>query len=390
MTKHNDKRDATQVDFDIHGQVGIRLLGPSPDDVRTVARQVGPFQAAMAREPDIVIRFVADIETGNLRYATLNTTAFSDNGFFVLRSRKRMAKALLALDQVGRNCEIVCETGIPAVPLLIQLVNMSFVRKGYVPLHGSGFTYDNVGIAVCGWAKGGKTEALLSFAAHGARYVGDEWIVLTPDGERMLGIPERIRLWDWHLSQLRALYRYVPGQKRRLFHAIRSLCWLKRNTPSFLNRTAPLKLLHEAIPALQRQMNATFDPELVFGEQTGPFSAKLDKIFLVVSHQGQSVAVEETDPLLVAKRMAASVRFEQWPLMSRYLEFSFAFPDRSNQFLEHVHELQYDMLCRAMTGKQTYLVHHPYPVAFESLYRAMKPYVEATNASVHACYARSS
>ena len=47
-----------QVDYDLHGLAGIRLIDASAGDVAAVTRQLGPIQASLTREPDIIIRFV--------------------------------------------------------------------------------------------------------------------------------------------------------------------------------------------------------------------------------------------------------------------------------------------------------------------------------------------
>ena len=49
---------AEVLDFDLHGLVAIRLVGATPRDAAAVARQLGPVQAVVDREPDLVIRFV--------------------------------------------------------------------------------------------------------------------------------------------------------------------------------------------------------------------------------------------------------------------------------------------------------------------------------------------
>ena len=82
---------------------------------------------------------------------------------------------------------------------------------------------------VTGWAKGGKTETLLGFMAKGAEYVGDEWIYISPDGKWMYGIPEPIRLWDWHLRKAPQYWsRVSPSDRvrlRALGLAVRSIKW---------------------------------------------------------------------------------------------------------------------------------------------------------------------
>src|SRR5918997_82180 len=117
---------AGHADFDLHGIVGIRLVGASPGDERAVADQLGPIRTpGLDREPDIVIRFV----------------------------------------------------------------NLTALAKGALPLHAAAFTYRGTGVVVTGWAKGGKTETLLGFMAAGAEYVGDEWVYLDANGRHVHGIP---------------------------------------------------------------------------------------------------------------------------------------------------------------------------------------------------------
>ena len=59
------------VDFDIHGLVGVRLVGPSPTNVAAVSAQIGPPSSSVLRRPDIVVRYVDHLSTGTLRYVDL-------------------------------------------------------------------------------------------------------------------------------------------------------------------------------------------------------------------------------------------------------------------------------------------------------------------------------
>ena len=78
-------------------------------------------------------------------------------------------------------------------------------------------TAEGVGVVTTGWSKGGKTEAVLAFVARGARFVGDEWVYVEHDGATVHGIPEPLRLWDWHLRQLPDLRaRIGRGERARL------------------------------------------------------------------------------------------------------------------------------------------------------------------------------
>ncbi len=359
-------------DYDVHGLVGLRLLDASPSDAAAVAKQLGPLQKRLERPPDIIIRFVEHIPTPELRLLGLDCCGFTADGFFILRSSKKSAKVKIAFEQIGKQCQIVCETGLRSVPLLMAIVNLTAMQKDCVPLHASAFLYNGVGIVVTGWAKGGKTEALLSFAKHGARYVGDEWILLSGDGKKMYGIPENIRLWDWHLNNLPHLRNQLKRETKLLFKSIHTL--------DRLQNKVPLQYLRDAMPALKRQLNVTLKPQTIFGLKCGPFVAKPEKIFLLMSHADAATIVTPTDPLGLARQMISSNRFELLPLMEHYLAFTFAFPELKNDFLENIHERQFEILSRAFAGKDAYMVRHPYPFSFEELFERMRPYCEAREA----------
>jgi hypothetical protein len=112
----------------------------------------------------------------------------------------------------------------------------------------------------------------------------------------------------------------------------------------------------------------------VFGESLGPFSMMPQKLFFMVSHDKPGIEVEPADPIQIAERMCASIRYEQLPFFSDYLAYRFAFPDRSNSFLEHVGELQRSLLIRAVSGKEAYVVRHPYPCSLDALFESMSPF----------------
>lgn len=359
------------VDYDIHGLVGVRLLDPKPGDALAVSRQLGPMQKPLARPPDIVIRFVERLQTPNLRLLGVEKNGFTADGFFILRSSKSKARVKIGFDQIGRGCQIVCESGLRSVPLLLAIVNLTLLKKDCVALHASAFLYKGAGIIVTGWAKGGKTEALLSFARHGGRYVGDEWIILSGDGRRMYGIPENIRLWDWHLGQLPHLRRHLKRDRRRLFKIIHAL--------DKLQARLPLKYLREAMPALKRQLNVQLSPQTIFGDNFGPLQAAPEKVFLLASHEQPRTWVEPNQPETIAQRMIASLQYEYLPFMEHYLAFAFAFPDLRNEFIESAHHLQSAILQRALAGKEAYTVWHPYPCSFEDLFEQMRPHCEASS-----------
>ena len=75
----------------------------------------------------------------------------------------------IPFEQIGEKCEIVCEQGTFGIPLLHYIINLTFLKKKYLPMHASAFSYNNQGALIIGWSKGGKTEALFSFITPAER-----------------------------------------------------------------------------------------------------------------------------------------------------------------------------------------------------------------------------
>lgn len=369
----------SRLDFDLHGVVGIRLVDAAPADVAVVRRQLGLLEQPLARDPDVVVRFVDRLPIPGLRYVEFGRTGFTEDGFFVLQSRKRDARVQIAFDGIGDCCEIVCQRGLRAVPLLMAIVTISALKCDCVPLHASAFVHEGTGVLVTGWAKGGKTEALLAFAARGAEYVGDEWILLTRDGRRMYGIPEHIRLQDWHLRQLPSAHAHVRASRRLLFRAIRGIDRAHGAVAAGgLARLLPVGLLAEGLPALRRQLNVQLDPRTLFPTAPRTHAASPDRLFLMMSHAEPTIRVEPIDAQEIARRMVASNWYEQQPLVSAFLAYQFAFPDRRNPFMERARALQGEILADALAGKDAFVVRHPYPCDLGALFDAMAPWCAAS------------
>lgn len=360
------------VDFDLHGLAGLRLIDAQPADARAVERQLGPLPQVLERDPDITIRFVDRVELGSrLRYLGAAEAGWTDDGFFVLRSRKKPVVVRIPMDRIGGQCEIVCERGLPAVPFLIAVLNLTVLGNGALPVHAAAFELDGVGTLVTGWSKGGKTELLMAAARADARYIGDEWVYLTTDG-RMYGIPEPIRLWDWHLRQLPRARQHISRTDRLKLRAIPALRRLDRATPRRIRRLPPNKLLHRAMPTLEGQLHVDVRPDRLFGE-LGDLTGRLDRILFVVSAAGPGTTVDAIDPLEVAARMRASLIHERLDLATLMLQARFAHPSLRNEHLETAEARQSELLDTVFAGRPAYLVTHPYPADLAALLEAVRP-----------------
>ena len=380
-----EHRKATQagseaIDYDLHGLAGVRLVDATPGDAAAVSRQLGPIRSPLDREPDIVVRFVDRLPTNRLRYLGAGEAAFTDDAFLVLRSKHKVpAKVRIPFAEIGDRCEIVCERGLPAVPLLVPILNLTVLARGALPLHASAFVYGGTGVVATGWSKGGKTETLLAFMQRGAEYIGDEWVYVSSEGDRVFGIPEPIRLWDWHLSQL-ADYRALVGRgDRGRLRALRLALALEGPLDSGASSSSfPLaRRLGRALPVLKRQLHVDVEPARLFGERAIAASAAFDRLFFVVSGESEKVIVEPIDPQEVAQRMRFSLAYERLDLAAYYAMFRFAFPGAASPVLDQAGELEQGSLERLLADKPANVVYHPYPVSIAALYDAMRPYCTA-------------
>jgi hypothetical protein len=356
-----------QVDFDLHGIVGLRVLDPQMRDVDTVIRQIGPLSAPLAREPDITIRFVDELpEPRRMTYAGWPDCAATDDAFYLLRGKDgAVARTLLPVDAVGGRCDIVCERRAGHVPHLLAVINMTALAKGALPLHASAFTYRGAGVLATGWAKGGKTETLLAFAARGARYVGDEWIYLTPDGG-MHGVPEPIRLWHWHVAQLpelRAGLRPITRARLRALPFVASCATALAGALPGL----PASVLRRAAPVLRRQAFVQVPPARLFGEEAMALHGRLDHVLLVASHDRDEVSIEQVAGASVAAHMLASLEEERAPFLQVYRQFRYLFPERRSGVVEESGAIERQLLEQLLASRPAHLLRHPYPVLLESL-----------------------
>jgi hypothetical protein len=358
-----------QVEFDLHGLVGIRLVDPSPGDVSAVSNQLGNVQAPLLREPDITLRFVNRLLTPPLRHLGFQKLGFTDNALFIYENGEDGGKVRIPFAQLGKKCEIVCESGLRTVPLLKPILALTALTKGYASVHASAFVHNGVGMLMAGWAESGKTTALLGFATRGAELIGEDWVLVSRDGQNMCGLPAMIKLSSSHLEIVPHVRRTIKlSSLLRLdtlhtFHRIQDAALGHRG-----NRTTIGKLLGRILSALEQRSCPAVAPQAIFGDRVGSLVGKLDKVFLMVSHDDPWIEVKPTPPAEMALRLAHLAQYEQIPLQEHYLAFKFAFPEATNPFIECSFDIHHEILSQALMGKETYTVWHPYPLVFSELY----------------------
>jgi hypothetical protein len=365
-------------EYDLHGIVGIRLLGASPADLAAVAAQLGPIQAPLARSPDIVIRFVDRLSVSEPMSLIGVDAAFDDNAFVILKGKhKSPIRVSIPFDAIGDQCEIECEHGAPAIPLLIAIINLAALGNGALPVHASAFRHAGKGVLVAGWSKGGKTETLLAFLANGAEYIGDEWIYLADGGHRMYGIPEPIRVSDWHLDDLPADTRRLSLRKRLRLATLRYLTnGLMALAGSGRADPAWKQLVRRLANLVEGQRHVHIAPRESFGARFGGLEASLDKVIFVGCHSSSAITTRRVSGKEVAARMAFSLQEERSRFTSYYRRFRFAFPDRDNPLIDGAEQLEREGLRKALEDKECHEVLHPYPVSIPALFDAVRPLIE--------------
>ena len=362
-------------DLDLHGMVAIRLENASAGDRAAVMRQLGPLPTGN-RDPDLVIRFVDRLpRTSRERLIGLDAAASSTQFLVVRGKHHEPVRVVIPFQEIGNRCEIVCERGLSAVPLLIPILNLMVLARGGIALHASAFRYRERDVLVTGWSKGGKTELLLGFAAHGARYIGDEWIYVNPDGVRIHGIPEPIRMWDWHLAQDAGLWGKLTGSARVRLRGLRLASGILGRAGRGNGTTA--RRLGRVADLVDRQRYVQLEPRAAFGERFGPLEGKVDTVIFIESHSSPATTVDVITGQEIADRMVFSLEEERASLRSYYRMFRFAFPEQASPLLEHASRIEQDRLREFLRTKPCHVVGHPYPPSFEALYDTVRPVLES-------------
>jgi hypothetical protein len=257
-------------------------------------------------------------------------------------------------------------------------MNMVMLARGAVPVHAAAFNYRGRGVLVTGWSHGSKTGSLLSFMAEGAQFVGDEWIYLSSERDRMYGLPDQLEARPWYLRELPAYRRGVGTADRFRISATAGLARaLAPLVPRSERRNSiAAKLIRQAHQLLLDQQSIHLSPPALFGANACSLESTLDVVIVAVSQDSADIVVEPVAVEHAVKQMAASILFEQGSLLSCYRKHLFAFPDRRNPLLDETERLYCEHALRALYGKAAYSMFHPYPVSTQALRSAIGPLLQ--------------
>jgi hypothetical protein len=355
-------RAAGEFDFDIHGFVGIRLLDAAESDVLAMARRLGARPAPLEREPDLVFRFLRRLNSRS----SARGGGITENGLLVAgRPRRGERRAVIPFDRLGsRPCEILCESGARAIPLLDPIVHITALANGLLPVHASAFSYRGTGALIAGWAHGGKTTLLLAFMADGAQYIGDDWVYLTNDGGRAYGLAEPIELAHRHVEHLTG-FRTSLDWRGRVRLRSSKLARMAADLPSDgarrLSRTAEGRLATHV------------DPRRIFGDDACALEGRPTKVFLILPDEADAVTIEPVGADRLARSLAFASQHERLRFMAGYLQFRFLRPNAANDLLDRLDALELEGLMQALKNKDAYVVRVPPSERGRAVYDAIRP-----------------
>lgn len=365
-----DEKLDEHIVLNIGGAVAVRLIDARPADVRAVRRQLGTLTPEVEEgSADVEIRFVADPIGGEATLIGKDDAARAGDEFLLMRGRHRFAFALGADGAI----RIRARHDSGEIPLLVPLLSAAAADRGLIPLHASAFVWKGRSVLLSGWSKGGKTEALLPFMERGAAFVGDEWLFMAPDEPVVSGIPEPIRIWDWHLEDLPALTGRLTGRERTRLTGWRTAAGLFRR----LGRAS--SILTRVADQADKQRYVQIDPARGFGADRYVPRTPVDVVFLLQSSTAPGVRVAAADPATVARRIAASTTFEHLRVLEAELKQQYGFPERAHRLWEAVEARTAELESR-LAGLPVFEVTHPYPVPTGDLFDAMVPFVEGAGA----------
>lgn len=379
MTAGTIKEHEVSVDLSLYGILRLRLVDPLDKHIDYLSNRLGATLST-SNDPDLTIRFVAELEPGPTARIGLVSAAYSDTGFYLIDPDTGRIDARIPFGELDTSPEVLCRSDLRSPPLLMELIRLLLVTKDHVAVHASGFSFKGLGILAMGWAKGGKTGAMLAFAKKGAAYVGDEWVILTPGASRMYGFPKPIGVAEPYLSELPDAAADVTIKHRLWFGVVHLLERLQaRWKDAPLGRLLPRKTLSRALPHLQRRLRVWVHPGRIFETLASDVGVPPRVLVLMLDDDGHGVDVSEANPSELARRMSSVSSFEWRELRQAYHAYRFAFPNRTDALIEGIEAAESRLLQEAFAGKSSFYVTHSYPGTPDDLFAAIEPYLFTSN-----------
>ncbi len=352
------------LDIDLFGLLRIRLHDAHPRHVEHVARLFGAELQAAEGDAHLSIHFDGPRPAEELVVLAGPDAGVVDGEFVLLRGDGRVH---LPLDTLDERATIRCSEGVDALPQLVPIVNAIFVGLGILPLHASTVELDGVGVAIAGWSKGGKTEALLALMSAGGTPIADEWTYVDPTTRMAHGGMGPVRLTANHLGELRALRAQVPPRRRARMAVGGAASGAYRSVPLRLWRgLRPLRWIHRFAAPMESLAGTEVSLDRLGGSRQAR-QVRLDRIVLVVSGEGEATTRSTIDAPSAAERMVAAHMHHRLGLLELYETFRFCRPNARSQLLESLEQRERTMLRELFGDREVTVITHPHPASIPPL-----------------------
>jgi hypothetical protein len=372
------------VDYDIHGLLGVRLIDPAASLARAAARQLNPLRpAALGHDPDLSISHFAGFDRASaykLGDAGDGQECWFNESEFTLAYGDTDLN--IPFDSIGNSFTIRCTPNGNMRKLFIDYVRpalqISLLAKGALGLHSAAVSYKGKGILLAGWAESGKTEAMMGFLQAGASFVSDKWTIVNGDGPSILHFPTPITVRHWMIN-------LIPGLRHRLKGSERLRARAAGIAGSLLatGLSGRVPVLREAKGLADLGGRVSVTPSQLFGNSDGKRSrwgmspsAPLDRLFLLMTTGEDRITVQQAETREVARRLADCAAYERRAFLGLYRRFRYALPGRRNPLVEEVWDRETELLTKALDSKQVFAVHVPFPFNPRALHEAIGPYCE--------------
>lgn len=353
--------EAEGTDFGVAGVLQVITRGDRQDDRAAVGRDIGRTDSGRDRAPDVTIRFVDELSPSRLRVLDGGWTGYGDDGVYFLDPSTHAPLAHVSQGDRWGEALILCRRGLGRIPFLSATLDLAALFHQWAPVHGSAWvTPEGKGVLVAGWAHSGKTGALLSACEGGASLVGDDRILLSRTGSRMIGMGRPVVVKDWHMAQLRLAplgrrsFRRVLARAAPIFDA-----WPGGAAPGGVSRLAT-----KALGRFRRGLDVEVPPDRISVPAVDP---RVDVLIILETHRHASIVAERAAPGSTVRRVAAQTEAELLPALRAQLAFKYALPDGGWKDVGQAPAETRSILEDAIRDVPTYLVRHPYPCSLEEL-----------------------
>jgi len=375
------------IDYSIHGWLGLRVVHPSPGSARFVAYQLDPvIPTTLLADPDVSLVPVSNQCFPRIAYRLGNAgdheeCEFGESDFWLSNGGRMLC---IPFESIGQCCEVRYDaraTLRPAFRYARQILQLSLLNKGAIAIHSAAVVHEGKGILLAGWAESGKTELMLAFVDGGASFVSDKWTILKEDGSAMYNFPTPITVRPWVLRHLPGLAENLAASERwRLRMGPFAAAIVKKALES--GRVGLEAGLRSFIAAgVDSVIRVSVPPSRLVRHATDAgnaeavsLSAPFDKLFVLMTHDSRQISVLPADPSDVARRLVDCAQYERRGLLGLYAKFRYAFPSRSNSLLEEVRQRELTILDTALRSKEVFVVELPFPFDLRSAYDAVRAF----------------